>query len=193
MSEEYGWYVLATKPIHRVEFDVATALNQSERATLVPFEEKAIKRRGRRFLERVQFPLYPRYVFVQLPVARAEVEHHRMKALEVRRERNGKSWVIEGAIQGLISPTRARFLPYRLDDEVVGFVRGLSSEGWSGSTKTVLHKSFQVGDMVRIINGPFAGQGAVIDGVKKDRIALMLKMFGAMHTIDVSPSVVAAA
>ena len=166
---EYAWYVLATAPTHAIEFDVMLRLNQLERQAMVPFEEKSIKRKGRRYNEKVKFPLYPRYVFVQLPTYNLQAEHHILKTID--------------GVQGLISPSRREFAPYRLPDEVVGYVKHLSEEGSNRTTETNLHKAFQVGAPVAIVKGPFAGLPAKVDSIDRKRINVMLQFLGTMRVI----------
>ncbi len=166
---EYAWYVLATAPIHALEFEVMLRLTQMERAAMVPFEQKSIKRKGRRYNEKVKFPLYPRYVFVQLPTYNLMAEHHIVKTID--------------GVQGLISPSRREFAPYRLPDEAVSYVKHLSEEGSDRTTETNLHKAFQVGASVTIVKGPFAGFPAKVESIDRKRINVMLMMFGSMRVI----------
>ncbi len=177
---EYAWYVLATTPVHRIEFEVATRLNQLERATMVPFEDKAIKRKGRRYLETVRFPLFTRYVFVQLPTHAIRHEYHILKGIE--------------GVQGLVSASRSDFVPMRLNEETVGFVRSLSDRGWGkGATVTTLHKAFQPGMDVQIIDGPFYGHKAKVDSVTRKRIGVMIQLFGSSRLVEFGPEQLAVA
>jgi len=179
-NDPHGWYVLATKPIHKIEFAVGLALHQREYAAMVPFEEKSIKRRGRRNLEKKKFPLFTRYVFVQLPRNRVREEFHALKLVE--------------GVQGLISASRLEFRPLALNLEQIAFVKALSEGGWSGgATKTTLHKAFQPGTNVKIIDGPFAGFAAKVDSVTRKQINVMLEMFGRMNIVGHEPQQLAVA
>lgn len=179
MAEEYKWYVAVTAPRHRLEFSVMHALHQSERAAMVPFEEKAIKRKGKRFLEKKRFPLFPRYVFVQLPVGRLRSEFHALKGVD--------------GVQGLISASRLEFRPLALNPEQVATITRLSTEGFNGATEVNLHRAFQPGTTVKILQGPFMGRPAIVDSVTRKAVNVMLEMFSSTHVIPISAEQLAVA
>lgn len=181
LGSEYGWYLLGTDPVHGVEFDVAKRLNQLERATMVPFEVKAIKRKGRRYLEKVRFPLFTRYVFVQLPTNSVRREYHVLKS-------------VEGS-QGLISASRGEvFIPLKLDESQVSFIRTLSESGWGrGATAVALHKAFQPGMDVKPLDGPFMGLPGKIDSLTRKRIKVMMQLFGSQRILEFGPEQLAVA
>ena len=166
-----------------MEFKVAQALHQSERAALVPFEEVKIKRRGQRSPERVRLPLFPSYVFVQLDTARLNSEFYALKRLPVRNE---KGHVADGVIRGLLSRSRDRFDPMALTDEDAEFVRSLSERGWQTAKRIV--SPFQPGAKVKVAEGVFQGFPAEIDSVTRKKIKAKLQIFGSMRVVEFDPS-----
>lgn len=178
-SPAINWYVLKTRPIHRVEFSVLHAITQREHPAMVPFEEKWIMRRKRRI--KVKFPLFPSYVFVGL---RDYQEFLDLKAqVNEAAERVGRP----APIINLIGYGRT---PATLSESDVEFLRRVSVEG---PTQINLHNAFKAGSKVQILDGPFAGHTATVDSVTKKSVKTMLTLFGSWTPVEIEHASVRAA
>jgi transcription antitermination factor NusG len=135
---------------------------------MVPFQEVEIKMAGKRYPIRRRVPLFPRYVFVRLPEdeEKLHAEYHAMKKI------NG--------VVGLLSQSRAEFVPLMLSRDDYDTVRKLSDEGW----RTVnLRCGLREGMTVSIQHGPLAGAKGIIDSISRRKINVLLQMLGSQRVV----------
>jgi transcription antitermination factor NusG len=168
------WLVTKVVPIHRIEFDVANRLEQFGCDTIVPFEMKWVKRRGRKSSDERRYALFPTYVFASFD---SFGDFMKMKyAINRLAEDKGKRPPIMGAIGYGAKPAN-------LTAEEVSWLRGITP---SPTKTTALHRSLTVGGRAELVSGAFAGQvGTVVDLTKKE-IRVMLRVFDAMHVVTIT-------
>jgi transcription antitermination factor NusG len=179
-----NYYVLRTRPVHRLEFDVMHAINQREYPAMVPFEEKLeLKTSGRRKLRKwVKYPLFPCYVIVGLP--NPEAFRPLKTAINQAAEDRGKL----PPIINLIGYNAER--PAVLNPLQVHLLKTLSV---GTPTEINLHKAIQAGSRIDILDGGFAGRSAVVDRITKRSVFALLEVFNSMQVVEISRANVAAA
>lgn len=160
------WYTLHAKP--NKEYQVATTLQRRNLQVYLPEIEAANARAGRKFAGRKVKPFFPGYLFVNV-----DFEAVGLSNLE---------W-----IPGLHRIVAFDGCPVPVPGEVIDLIRyklgeGEAVGGWPEHT-------FQPGDTVRIIDGPFRGMLAIFDEstTPAKRVQVLLSILGASRVqVDVA-------
>ena len=176
-----NWYAVKTLPVARIEFDVGSHLNQNEYMALVPFEVKHVKKSGRTQTKQKKFVLYPRYVFAAFD-GYDDFRQARGKINDWFESRGKRPPIL-----GLVGAAGA---PSKLSEADLAFIKSASVPR---ATLTNIHKAFQKGGAVNILEGPFAGLTAKVDNVSRKKIGVMLRIFNSMQVVDMAPSALEAA
>lgn len=143
---------------------------------MLPYETVMEKRPNKRRPTPRKYALFPRYVFAGLMDIQAD--YYRLKRLIPE-------------IQGIVSRSRDDWSPLVLSPADVTFVAGLVDRT-SVATEVNIHKSLAVGRSVWVGVGGTT-QETRIDAIGKDRVRVMLQMFGSMHSVEVPFDAVRAA
>jgi len=179
-ENKISWYVMRIRPVARLEFQVMHAINQREFPTMVPFREEWIKRRKRRHL--VKNPWFPSYVFVGLQ--RPEQGQWLKESLNRFADDTGKP----RPIIGLVGYNADR--PAKLTEDNLLTLKRLAEEG---PPQIDLTEEFPLGSKIKLMEGPFAGYTATVDGVTESKIQTMVKLFNTMVPIEIDRNAVRAA
>lgn len=153
MSAE-RWYVVHTQP----QFETRAELNLRRQGFVVYLPRFLRSRRHARKTEMVARPLFPRYLFVSLDLAR-----DRWRS-------------IQGTF-GVSNLVLAGDRPAPVPDEVVELIR--SREGENGMVTLGLPAGVGPGSRVRLIDGIFEDAKGVLERVADDRrVAILLELLG---------------
>lgn len=144
------WYAVHTLP--RCETTAEAHLSRQGFVTFLPRIVRTV--RHARKLERVRAPLFPRYGFVQLDLAR-------------------QRWRSVNGTSGVASLVMGRELPIAVP---VGIVEALIA-CMNGEGIVDLDHGFRPGDAVRLIAGPFAGQLGILTRLdERGRVEMLLSL-----------------
>ena len=163
------WYVVQTQP--HCETKAVWHLDRQGYATYLPRYEK--RRRHARRIEMVAAPLFPRYLFVTIDMARQRWRSIHSTIGVTRLVCNGDepAALADGVVEGL-----------RRRENEEGFVR-LDSR-----------PRFAMGEQVRIVDGIFASCLGLFDGISDgERVAVLLDMLGRKVRVVIDDLSVAAA
>ena len=154
MSETTRWYAVHTQPQKEVRAELN--LRQQGFSTYLPRYTRT--RRHARRTETVTRPLFPRYLFV---------------ALDVARDR----WRAVQSTFGVSNMILAGDLPASLPEGVVDDIR--RREDALGFVKLGLPAGVAPGSAVRLLDGVFADYTGVLDRIADEcRVTVLLKLLG---------------
>jgi transcriptional antiterminator RfaH len=154
MTSGSRWYVVHTQPHYEGRADLN--LRRQGFATYLPRYQRS--RRHARRTETVTRPLFPRYLFVALDLAR-----DRWRSIQ---STFGVSQLVLAGEEPLAVPT-----------EVVDEIR--AREGMDGIVRLGLPAGVGVGSRVRLIDGIFEDARGVIERIADDRrVAILLQLLG---------------
>jgi len=136
-------------------------LEQSFGEILVPSEKVQSTRNGKPYLESRKF--FPGYVFVQMEMT--EQTWHLVKETP--------------KVTGFIGNTNPTPVPER---EVASITRAIA-EGSAGRQPRV---TYEIGDQVQVIDGPFANFSGTVEEVKTDRqkVKVLVTIFGRPTAVE---------
>lgn len=155
-----GWFVVYTKP--KKEREAEQHLRQQEYETRLPLLEHTVRRGGK--WRNVIEPLFPRYLFVRLRLGADNIGPIR-------------------STRGVSNLVRFGTEPTPLPS---GFIEALDAK----SDEKGLHRqeslTFQRGDLVSILDGPFAGCTARYEfETEEGRVSLLLDLLGRSNKVIV--------
>ena len=169
MSAQRRWYVVHTQPNREGRAD----LNLRRQGFITYLPRCLRRRRHARRQETVARPLFPRYLFV---------------ALDLARDR----WRVVHSTFGVNRLVLAGEGPLAVPAGVLDEIR--ARENGDGFVALGLPAGFGPGTPVRLVDGIFADAGGVIERIADDRrVAILLELLGREVRVLVSPASVGAA
>lgn len=148
------WYVVHTQPLNEIRAELN--LRRQGFATYLPRYQRT--RRHARKTETVTRPLFPRYIFVGLDLAR-----DRWRAIQ--------------STFGVSNLVFAGETPLAMPDGVVDEIR--ARESGDGFVALGLPAGIGPGSRVRLIDGIFADSKGVLERIADDRrVAILLELLG---------------
>ena len=170
------WYAVQTAP--RAEWLAAGRLGRGGAALFLPYRLASV-RRGRREVG-VSRPLFPGYLFARIAEGRMLAAAEAEGVLGVVRFGEAYAVVPDRAVEALMGACDA-----------LGCLRTAVSRDAQGGDEVV---RWALGEMVRIIGGPFVGfTGEVVAVDAAGRIALDIDIFGRSTPVSLSEADVEAA
>ncbi len=155
------WYVLRTKTGH--EDRVRNRLEDKTEclSILLPKIEVMVTRSGRK--HKLLKPLFPGYLFVKM-------------------ELHDDFWYEVKNTPGVINFISCGNDPIPVRESEMQYIMALVEDGEAPIIKT----SFDVGDIVQIVNGPFVGTSGTISAIdlKKKKLKVAIEIFGKQVAID---------
>lgn len=152
---EPHWYAVHTRSRH--EKRVADQLLRKNIDFFLPLYESERRWSDRKM--RIELPLFPGYIFVQIPLK------DRLQVLE---------------LVGVAKLVSVRGEPVPLDDKEIGILR----QGLTAKLKAEPHPYLKVGQKVRVKHGPLSGlEGILIK--KKDNLRLIISVDLIMRSVSV--------
>jgi transcriptional antiterminator RfaH len=145
-----SWHAIYTKP--RSEKKVAERLSEQEIEVYCPLIKTVRQWSDRK--KKVQLPMFPGYVFVRV----SELE--RAEVLQDYGVLNFVFWLGKPAI---------------IRDNEIEVIREISAHG---NEVNIQSKSFEVGQLVTIPDGPFKGMSGKIDKLDKRKIIVLVEQLG---------------
>lgn len=161
-----NWYVVHTKP--KKEREAEVHLQQQEFETRLPLLRRSVRRRGG-WQETVE-PMFPRYLFIHLSLGAHNIAPIR-------------------STRGVTDLVRFGGGPTPLPDGLVEAFDAIAD------TDTGIHHEeplvFQPGDLLSILEGPFAGQTARFEAeTGEGRVMLLLELLGRPNRVSLKRDVV---
>jgi transcriptional antiterminator RfaH len=154
MSSESQWFVVHTQPNNETRAEYH--LQRQGFSTYLPRYLR--QRRHARKVAMVPRPLFPRYMFV---------------ALDVARDR----WLSVQSTFGVSNLVLAGEKPMPVDDRVIDEIR--AREGHDGLIQLGMPAGLKPGSPVRLIDGLFAEYQGVLERIADDRrVAVLLSLLG---------------
>ncbi|MGE3147534.1 MAG: transcription termination/antitermination protein NusG [Pseudorhodoplanes sp.] len=148
------WYVVQTQP----QCEQRAEINLRRQGFTIYLPRYLRSRRHARRTEVVARPLFPRYLFVGLDMARDR-------------------WRTIQSTFGVSQMVLAGDSPVAVPDEVIAEIRARENE--DGYVKLGLPPGVGPGSAIRLIEGIFADSRGVIDRIADDRrVAVLLKLLG---------------
>lgn len=167
-----AWFALRTAP--QREFAVEQILSRYGLTAFVPTETKWRKVPGTvRRKKPVTYAMLPRYLFVACDCPYADILYQPWC-------RNVSGVVSVDGRPAVIRPDAIERLALRSGAAIP-------------TRSTAVHRSFNAGDKVEIVEGPFKGWCVELTEIKGDVGRVLLKMFGTERTVEVSLSQLEAA
>lgn len=169
MANEYGWYILHTLSGNeeKVRQTMITTLareglSECMQDVLIPVEDVVEVKRGKKHIKKRK--LFPGYVFVRMKATEPVLK-------QIRRLPNLARFV--GGIGGSG--------PVPVTDAEIGRIRVFMTE-----TKQKPKIIYEVGETVRIINGPFMDfNGTILEmDVDRGRLKIQVEIFGRATPVD---------
>lgn len=139
------WYLIHTKP--REEARALENLERQGYRCFLPL--LAVEKLRRGALVRVEEPLFPRYLFIELDA-----------------DGSGQSWAPIRSTKGVSQLVRFGAEAAKVDERLIAALRGCDAEA--------PRPLFRPGDRVTIADGPFAGIEAVFEIADGERRAMVL-------------------
>jgi transcriptional antiterminator RfaH len=150
MKTMISWHAIYTKP--RSEKKVAERLSEQEIEVYCPLIKTVRQWSDRK--KKVQLPMFPGYVFVRV----SELE--RAEVLQDYGVLNFVFWLGKPAI---------------VRDNEIEAIREIAEHG---NEVNIQSKSFEVGQLVTIPDGPFKGMSGKIDKLDKRKIIVLVEQLG---------------
>jgi transcriptional antiterminator RfaH len=168
-SSAERWYVVQSQP--NAELKAVEHLKRQGFATYLPRYTKC--RRHARRIEHVPAPLFPRYLFVGLDMAK-------------QRWRSISSTV---GVAHLVCNGEA---PIPIAQDIINALKAREDE--RGLVRLQLGPNFRAGDKVRVLDGAFADCLGFFESMRdSDRVAILLDLLGRKVRVTVDVEGVAAA
>lgn len=171
IESEHGsrWYVVQTHV--NAEAKAAANLDRQGFAVYLP---RYLKRRSHaRKVDTVARALFPRYLFVAIDLA-------------------AQRWRAIQSTPGVSHLVCWNGQPASVADGVIGAMKSREDEG--GFIKFLRRSAFTPGDKVRIVEGAFIDNLALVEGVSDhDRVAVLLDLLGRKVRVLVGADLIAAA
>lgn len=190
-----GWVVLMVEP--RMEGKAATALKDAGYVAWFPQTIEETKNEKRKVRRKVNRPLFPRYLFA---AAGEAVERFAWPGRDecrqiARRASTGQfSEHIKGTVEriGMLDCDHVSALVANVSQCLI---RDLSIRQQGGEFVVEEDRINHLvrGDRARITDGPFAGFDGIVDLSVRDRIDVLVKMFGKEVAVPLEPHQVVAA
>lgn len=155
------WYVVHTK----ARQEQPACDNLARQGYNVYFPRIKVIRRVRGQQEAVLEPLFPRYVFLQ-PLSAAQ-------SLAPVRSTVGVTTVVRFGQE-----------PAQMRDDVLQVIRNFEAQ--RNAAKDADLSPLQVGERVRVANGPLAGLEGLISSVSKQRVVVLMQLLGQATEVSVS-------
>lgn len=179
---EMKWYVLRTaggkekKAAEYLQKEIERSGIQDQVAqVLVPVKKEIVTKNGKRKV--VDKLLFPGYVLIQASL-NAVLENI------IRNLVPGMSgFLTETRIDGNKNVSR---VPVPIRDEEAQRILGVQDENADGAAETVVN--YEIGESVRIIDGPFSGFSGTVDEILEDRskIKVIVVIFGRKTQLELS-------
>ena len=167
MEEKTQWYVVHTYSGHenkvkanlekRIE---STGMQEKIKEILVPTEEKVRKRRGKKKV--VDKKIFPGYIIVHM-------------------EMDDKTWYVVRNTPGVTGFVSSGTKPLPLEkDEIDHILSGM------GMDKEEISIDFEVGDKVKVIDGPFEEFIGIVQEIhpQQEKVKVMVSMFGRETPVE---------
>jgi transcriptional antiterminator NusG len=167
MEEKIQWYVVHTYSGHenkvkanlekRIE---STGMQEKIKEILVPTEEKVRKRRGKKKV--VDKKIFPGYIIVHM-------------------EMDDKTWYVVRNTPGVTGFVSSGTKPLPLEkDEIEHILSGM------GMDKEEISIDFEVGDKVKVIDGPFEEFIGIVQEIhpQQEKVKVMVSMFGRETPVE---------
>ena len=152
-SKEKRWYLIYSKP--RQEALAKENLERQGYSTYLPLLRTPRRRLGRRII-RIE-PMFPRYFFIHL-------------------DTQSDNWAPIRSTIGVTSLVRFGMTPSPVPDDLIEVLRDRDDS--SGVQDIPMHE-FEVGDKVRIEEGPFMGyEGIFLAKTSQERVLVLLDIVG---------------
>jgi transcriptional antiterminator RfaH len=171
MTTEHGsrWYVVQT----HVNSEAKAAANLGRQGFTVYLPRYLKRRSHARKIDTVACPLFPRYLFVAIDLAA-----QRWRAIQ---STLGVSHLVSWSDK-----------PTSVTDGIIYALKAREDE--SGFIKLARRSAFSPGDKVRIVEGAFIDNLALVEGVSDhDRVAVLLDLLGRKVRVLVGADLIAAA
>ncbi len=179
---EMKWYVLRTaggkekKAAEYLQKEIErSGLENQVGQVLVPVKKEIVTKNGKRVVaDRL---LYPGYVLIQAELS-AKLDNI------IRNLVPGMSGMVTE--KKMISATQFERVAIPLRDEEVARILGIQDENADNAAQTVV--DYEIGESVRIIDGPFSGFNGTIDEILKDRskVKVVVVIFGRKTQLELS-------
>jgi len=147
-----NWFVVMTKP--KMELEARVHLDRQNFLVYLPIWIELKRRSGS--WQKVQSPMFPRYLFVQ--------PAHEEQSLSPIRSTRGVSQLVRFGTE-----------PATASDELIREIRRLESVHNANEGQL---KPFKVGDEVVVMQGPFKGVSAKVLSSDQQRVILLLQVLG---------------
>jgi transcriptional antiterminator RfaH len=164
------WYVAETE--HRRESVADENLSLQAFETYHPVHTFCRVTRGRRV--EVKESIFPGYLFVRFDLA-----HDRWEVI------NGTRGIKRRNGTGLLG---AGERPLPLADGVVDVLRARDARGFFGDVLEVMRLVVKAGEQARVLSGPFSSCIGECEWSTKERVGLLLSMFGRPHRVTLDAS-----
>ena len=158
MTKSNDWLVVMTKP--KIEVEAEVHLLRQGFEVYLPLWIDLRRRQGR--WQKVQVPMFPRYLFIRQTYAE--------QSLAPIRSTCGVSKLVKFGIE----PAWAR-------ESLIQQIRQL--ESGRHVTDPAL-TPFKKGDQVQVLDGPFAGVSAEVFSCDQQRVILLLQVLGKAHQLE---------
>jgi len=91
-------------------------------------------------------------------------------------------WYSVGSTPGVIGLLRDELGPVKVSDRIIDEIRQRER---NGLIELPRREEFQIGDQVRILQGPFAGHLALYAGMKpRERVEILLQLLGSEQRVE---------
>ncbi len=178
---EMKWYVLRTagskekKAKEYLEKEIERfGLQDQVAQVLVPVKREIVTKNGKRRV--VEKPLYPSYVLIQAQLS-PELE------FIIRNDIPGMSgFLTEKKVTG----TNTERVPVPIRDEEAHLILGNQDQNVDNPVETEVN--FEVGESVKITDGPFSGFNGTVDAIEEDRskLKVVVVIFGRKTLLELS-------
>ncbi|MBM3240952.1 transcription termination/antitermination factor NusG [Candidatus Poribacteria bacterium] len=156
-----NWYVLRTKTGHEDKVRIRLENKTQCLSILLPKTEVMVTRNGRK--KRLLKPIFPGYIFVEM-------------------ELNDNFWYEVKNTPGVINFISCGNDPIPVHENDIKYIMTLVDDGKTPLPET----AFEVGDLARIVNGPFMGASGIISeiDIKRNKIKVAIDILGKHVAID---------
>ena len=162
MSQSLGWLVVMTKP--KMEAKAKAHLTRQGFEVYLPLWIDLKHRQGG--WQKVQVPMFPRYLFVRPSYA--------VQSIAPIRSTRGVSQLVRFGIE-----------PAWASEGLIQEIQQLE-EAQKASDQNL--KPFKKGDQVQVLDGPFKGVTAEVFSCDQQRVILLLQVLGKMQELEFEAS-----
>ena len=97
-------------------------------------------------------------------------------------------WYSVGSTPGVIGLLRDELGPVKVSDRIIDEIRQRER---NGLIELPRREEFQIGDQVRILQGPFAGHLALYAGMRpRERVEILLQLLGGEQRVTLAKNVI---